>query len=231
MNTHYLYACIDIGCLVVPIIASFHPLVKFYNQWRFFLPVVLLVAASFILWDMLFTAKAIWGFNPIYITGTYFFNLPIEELAFFICIPYACMFTQYCFKLFYTRQTDTKRYLQFTWGLVLVLIVLALFHLPQLYTSVTFLLVSGLLLVTAVKKPGLLPLFYISFVVNLLPFFISNGLLTGTWVAEPVVWYNNNYNLGLRVGTIPIEDFFYGMLLQLANTVGYNYLARRYKIK
>ena len=56
-----------------------------------------------------------------------------------------------------------------------------------------------------------------TYTVLLLPFFIVNGLLTGTSLESPIVWYDNNENLGTRILTIPVEDIFYGMLLIMLN--------------
>jgi lycopene cyclase domain-containing protein len=57
--------------------------------------------------------------------------------------------------------------------------------------------------------------FYFAFVVLLIPFFLINGILTGSFIAEPVVMYNNEENLGIRLGTIPLEDVVYGLLMLL----------------
>lgn len=61
----------------------------------------------------------------------------------------------------------------------------------------------------------------ITYLVILPFFFASNGLLTGSLLDAPIVWYNNEHNLRLRLTTIPIEDVFYGLLLILLNLALY----------
>jgi lycopene cyclase domain-containing protein len=51
----------------------------------------------------------------------------------------------------------------------------------------------------------------------LIPFFIVNGILTGTGIENEVVWYNNDENLGIRMLTIPIEDSVFAFSLILLN--------------
>ena len=41
---------------------------------------------------------------------------------------------------------------------------------------------------------------------------------------SPVVWYNNDALIGIRIRSIPVEDIFYGMALILLNLIIYRYL-------
>jgi len=51
----------------------------------------------------------------------------------------------------------------------------------------------------------------------------SNGYLT--W--RPIVIYNPEYFLGIRLGTIPVEDFFYGFGLITLTLVLWEFFLRR----
>jgi lycopene cyclase domain-containing protein len=62
----------------------------------------------------------------------------------------------------------------------------------------------------------LLQQYFLTFLVMIGPFLIVNGILTGSWIENEVVWYNNNENLGIRVFTIPVEDFVYAFTLILS---------------
>ena len=101
--------------------------------------------------------------------------------------------------------------------LVVVLILMMIFHYDKLYTIYNAFVTLSILLSTLVLKPSLLSPFYMAWGLLLLPFFMVNGLLTGSLIDAPIVWYNNAQNLGIRMFTIPVEDVFYGMGLILLN--------------
>lgn len=227
-----LYLLINFFTVIVPFLFSFHPKLNFYKLFKSFFIANGLVAIIFISWDVAFTKMGIWGFNPDYVTGIYFFNLPIEEVLFFICIPYACVFTYHCLMLFFKPEWPVKIENTFILLLSIFLLITGIRFYNHLYTSTTFISLATLLLLLkfGVKVNWLGKLLSI-YPVLLIPFFIVNGILTGTGLENPVVWYNNSENLNFRLLTIPVEDIFYGFELIVLNLFFYHYFIFKFKNK
>ncbi|MBS1687426.1 MAG: lycopene cyclase domain-containing protein [Bacteroidetes bacterium] len=225
MDQRYTYLLVNVGCIIMPLLFSFYPKLNFYKQWKRFILPCLLTAAFFLIWDGIFTHLGVWGFNDAYVIGIYWFKMPVEEYLFFICIPFACVFTYYTFKVLFVLRGLQSFVRWFYIVLALVLFFVAFTHIAKLYTSVTFILLACCLLYFTYKNYSFLPVFFICFLFILIPFLLSNGILTGSFFNRVVVMYNDNENLHIRLLTIPVEDIFYAMLLLLLNVYGFE---RRY---
>jgi lycopene cyclase domain-containing protein len=69
--------------------------------------------------------------------------------------------------------------------------------------------------------------FWFAYLVHLIPFLVVNGVLTGAVTPEPVVFYNTNEIIGLRIITIPIEDTIYALTCLLIPITVMEYLLNR----
>ena len=224
----YTYLLVNFFTILIPFIFSFHPKLNFYKTWKAFFPAVFITAFIFVIWDMYFTGIGIWGFNPRYLTGIEIGNLPLEEVLFFFCIPYACVFTFHSINLYLTGMKNAFFQKYFTLLFAIVMIGLGILHIDNAYTASTFLSFGVLLLVAQfVFRIQWLNRFYFVYGILLLPFFIVNGVLTGTGIEEEVVWYNASEFMGYRIMTVPVEDIFYGAELILLNLLIYKFLLAR----
>ena len=190
----------------------------------------MLTMGVFIPWDVIFTINGVWGFNSDYFLGVEILSLPFEEWLFFICIPFACVFTHYAVLLYFPnlklKKVTTKA---ISISLVLILFVLALVNYDKWYTLVNFSLAIPLTWLVYKYNPQLLQHFLLTFLVMLIPFFIVNGVLTGSWIDNQVVWYNDAENLGIRMGTIPLEDSIYAYSMILMNLFFFEYFCSIFK--
>lgn len=232
MNSKYLYLTINILTILVPLLASFYPKAPFYKKWKYLWLAILLPAVIFLVWDEIFTQMGIWGFNEQYVTGIKIGTLPLEEVLFFICIPYACVFTYFALNHLIEKDYLFPHQDLISSLMIVVLLVLGLYNIDKAYTGLTFVLLGLLLTYQMLKlKPRYMGRFYVAFLVILIPFFIVNGILTGSFIEGEVVWYNDHETMGVRLGTIPAEDVFYGMLLLLMNIGIFEWLEERERFK
>lgn len=189
---------------------------------------MIVVAAFFLVWDEIFTQWGVWGFNPDYLTGVYLGSLPMEEVLFFICIPYACVFTYHALNELLGKPDYTTMHKWLNYIIIAASFLLAFIYKDRLYTMITFLFLAVVLLIANFSTyKQYLAAIYRGYFVIIPFFFISNGLLTGTAIADQVVWYNDAELIGRRMLTIPVEDMWYGFLLILLNVLGYEWLKSR----
>ena len=194
---------------------------RFIKHWKAVLTSTTIVAVFFLIWDAHFTKFGVWGFNPEYHLPFLILGMPIEEWLFFFCIPYASVFIHYALEYFKPNFLLPNKFTEYiTIGFVLLLFYLLVTNISKTYTVVNYGVLIGVLVYSYYYK-GIRHLrrFYISFLIILIPFFIVNGILTGTGIHKPVVWYNDYENLGYRLGTIPVEDIGYAFSMLFANVL------------
>lgn len=213
-----LYFWINLISISVPFLVTFHPRIKLHHYWKSLFSAIALSMIPFIIWDIYFTEHQIWGFNPQYVTEIYILGLPVEEWLFFVSIPYACVFThESILALNRNISLKEKTTKMITYALLIFFSVMLIQHADKAYTAVDMIFGMIILSVAYFTNLKLLSSFYITFLVMLIPFFIVNGILTGTGIHEEVVWYNDEENLGIRILTIPVEDIVYAFSLILLN--------------
>ncbi len=228
MMERYYYLGLDLLSIAFPLAASFEPRIAYWRKWRGLFTGIAVMALVFLAWDAIFTAYGVWGFSTRYTLGIRFLHLPLEEWLFFLAIPYSCVYLYEVMR--YAVRKDVLGRLARPLSIALIIalsVVAALFH-DRVYTVITFLCTALLLAIHVfLLKSPYLGRFFIGYAISLVPFFIVNGILTGWLLPEPIVWYNNAENLGLRMGTIPVEDSIYLLFFLLLTITFYERVLRR----
>jgi lycopene cyclase domain-containing protein len=167
---------------------------------------IAVVSSCYLLWDILVSARGEWSFNSKYLSGVQILNLPIEEVLFFITVPYSCLFI-YEVVRYATKSTKLRLPASVVIAMSLALFAASLAFYPQGYTAKALASCGFFLMVALLLDRPLLESkqYWMWLAICYVPFFIINTVLT----ALPVVEYNSKTIWGLRFGTIPLEDFFY----------------------
>jgi len=207
----YTYLLVNFFTVIICFVFSFHPKIRFDRHFSAFLKASVLVGIPFILWDVLFTNYGVWWFNTDYTLGLNVLGLPIEEWLFFICIPFACVFTYFCLDKFWKLNWASAFNNTLVFISVIVCVLAALLFHDKLYTLVTAIATTlALVYLHFVDKAEWISKASLVYLILMLGFFPVNGVLTGTGLESAIVNYNPDEFLGIRMITIPLEDAVYG---------------------
>lgn len=210
---NFTYLILLVGSIFVPLLLSFDNKVQYFKSLKYILPAIFITAIIFWAWDIGFTKAGVWSFNPEFTLGINLMSMPLEEWLFFIVIPYCCLFIYEVLKFYLSKQEYPDLFQTFSQFLIAGFASLGYLFRHQNYTFVTFLLSALYLGYTIFRrkfKPHITK-FYFAYFVSLIPFMVVNGILT----TLPVVEYNSEHILNIRIINIPIEDFSYLFLMLL----------------
>lgn len=217
MEYYYLY--LNFFSILCPIILSFDKNVRYVSKWRYSLVSIIASYLIFLPWDLYFHKLGVWWFSDKYTVGINVFGLPLEENIFFVAIPFACIFVLECVKYYlpeFVRKVDSK----LNWVVLLTvnvgILILLVLYWHKLYSFTVFSLSIVLINLSALLFRNYIALCLVSLLFIFIPFFLVNGALTGGFTPEPVVSYSNDFISGIRIWTIPIEDFFYNTLMMIS---------------
>jgi len=124
------YLLIDALIILFPLLLSFKWKFAYYRYFKALFPAIAVVGIGYILWDAIVTARGDWFFNYTYLSGISILGLPIEEILFFVVVPYSCIFIYENLQYFLPdRQLPFNK--MFYIGLSILFIVAGLFFYHQ----------------------------------------------------------------------------------------------------
>jgi len=205
----HLYSLIAVLVLAGPLALSFDDKVHFFTHWPAAGLALALTGLLYLFWDSLVIRRGDWTFNPQYTGEFRVFHLPLGEIFFFVAVPYACLFLFEVVKAYFpgTEWFEVNTVSLYAGALAFVAGAWLFRHLG--YTFLALLSVAIFLSTLALTHPLLAGRseFWIWFGLCFVAFAVVDGIYT----ALPTIWYNPKALTGLRVGPIPLEDFFYNL--------------------
>lgn len=222
-----LYLYLNLAIIAFPLIFSFERRIKFYKKFKPLSLAMLAIGIIFVAWDVFATSRGHWSFNPAYVNNIRLLNLPIEEILFFVTVPYSCLFTFHAITHFLGDKQlfSSKKWLATIIGALILLSSLAFYN--REYTFLAIISVGLTVLFVSLVNPKLFSTrtYWTYTFLTLILFLIFNYILTST----PIVEYSPSAITGFRVTTIPIEDFLFNYSMLTSYLTVYIWASKKLK--
>ena len=94
------YFIVLAATFAIPFVKSFSKVLDFYKYPARLISAIAFPFVIFVVWDIVATSRGHWSFNEKYISGLKIINLPVEEILFFLIVPFCALFTWEVVKYF-----------------------------------------------------------------------------------------------------------------------------------
>lgn len=172
----------------------------------------LIVTVVFSGMAVFFAQTKVWQFNPVYLLGSYYQQLPLEGYLFVFAFSFAGL-SVYNYLNIRFPKNDLQKYSLALSNLMLGISVAVLFFayhkwFPLITVATLAILLIG---IEFINKLRFMYRFYRAFAVCLILFYPCYGLICNL----PIIQYNKAETININLINIPFENHFYimGMLL------------------
>ncbi|MBC7615669.1 MAG: lycopene cyclase domain-containing protein [Pedobacter sp.] len=159
-----------------------------------------------------FAGLKVWQFNLAYLIDVTYRQLPLEMYLFYFTSSFAALGIYNYLNVKFPKNDLQKYSLSLSNLLLGVIVAILFFAYTKWYTATTFTLLFLLILYIEYKNQlRFMYKFYRAFLVCLIPFYISFGILCNV----PIISYKASETIDVNLFNIPFENHFYmmGMLL------------------
>jgi lycopene cyclase domain-containing protein len=206
------YIILDFLIILFPLLFTFKWKFQYYKFFKPLAASILIVGISYIIWDILVTWRGDWWFEEEFLIGIEIFGLPIEEILFFIVVPFACLFI-YENLVYFIKDKKLPFNKWFYLTIAAIFFIIGIIFRNQDYTILSTFSCALFFILASTLYPEMLKSrnywFYI--ILSFIPFIIFNYFLTSLIVvgySPEAIWGGDGLWNG-RFITIPFEDFFY----------------------
>jgi len=223
------YLLLNAIIISFPLIFSFERRwIKFYKKLKPLLISLVIVGIFFIALDVFATSRGHWSFNPNYVNNIKFLGLPLEEILFFVTVPYSCLFVYESVLHFLgdKKLFSPRKWLFTIIGILIMLSAFAFYNKEYTFLAILSVGVSVLFVSLVNGELFFSRAYWIYTILTLGLFLIFNYILT----SYPVVQYSTNAISGFRVTTVPIEDFLFNFSMLTNYLTIYIWASKKLKI-
>lgn len=222
-----LFLLINLIALLIPVLFSIWKKTFREINWLALIVAILCSGTFFVLRNYYLIHIGVKVYNPEHLIGSYIFGMPIEDILFFVTVPYAFIFI-YRWTTKYFKHLEIQQF-TYVFSLILTLtsILLSVVYYDHIYT---FLTVSVLAIFNGVVYFGYTPKWYskflIAFFLVTLHYILIDGIITLS-VENKIVFHAEDSVIGLYFFSIPIEDLLGFFLLFLMVTTCYEVFQKK----